>query len=101
VTNSLKLGKKKITDYTKPYLIAEIGVNHGGSINLAKKMIKLAKKSGMDAAKFQTYKAEKLVIKNSPAYWDIKKEKTNSQFKLFKKYDVFEKKDLLNFTKIL
>tara|TARA_B100000575_G_C23108250_1_gene639841 strand:+ start:362 stop:1417 length:1056 start_codon:yes stop_codon:yes gene_type:complete len=99
MTISIKLGKRKISDFTKPYLIAEIGVNHGGSVKLAKKMILLAKKSGMDAAKFQTYKAEKLVIKNSPSYWDLNKEKTNSQYKLFKKYDVFEKKDYVHLKK--
>ncbi len=96
---TIKIGKKKISNYSKPYLIAEIGVNHGGSIKLAKKMIMLAKKSGMNAAKFQTYKAEKLVIKNSPAYWNLKKEKTTSQYKLFKKYDVLEKKDYINLQK--
>ena len=39
-------------------------------------MISLAKKSGADAVKFQTYKAELLASKSSPAYWDTKKEKT-------------------------
>ena len=73
----------------KPYLIAEIGVNHECSIVKAKKMISLAKKGGANAVKFQTYKAEKLASKTSPAYWDLKKEKTSSQFKLFKKYDKF------------
>ena len=66
----------------KPYLIAEIGVNHECSIIKAKKMIRLAKLGGADAVKFQTYKASLLASKNSPAYWD-KKEKTISQYKLF------------------
>ena len=34
---TIKIGKKKISNNSKPYLIAEIGVNHGGSIKLAKK----------------------------------------------------------------
>lgn len=38
-----------------PYFIAEIGVNHNGDMNLAKKMIIAAKKSGADAVKFQTF----------------------------------------------
>ena len=37
----------------KPYLIAEIGINHNGSINEAKKLILLAKKNNFDAVKFQ------------------------------------------------
>ena len=78
---------------TRPYMIAEIGVNHEGSMKIAKKMILMAKKGGADAVKFQTYKAELLASKNSPAYWDTKKEKTKNQFELFKKYDNFEIKD--------
>ena len=56
----------------------------------------MAKKGGADAVKFQTYKAELLASKNSPAYWDTKKEKTKNQFELFKKYDGFEIKDYKN-----
>jgi len=75
--------------YTEPYIIAEIGVNHEGSLELAKKLIELAKKGGAHAAKFQSYKAETIASKNSPSYWDLTKEKTTSQFELFKKYDAF------------
>ena len=74
---SFKIGKNYLNDKTLPYIIAEIGVNHETSIIQAKKMILLAKKSGLNAVKFQSYKAENLVIKNSPAYWDIKKEKNS------------------------
>ena len=45
----------------KTYFIAEIGVNHNGSLKLAKQMVDSAKKSGADAVKFQTFKAESLV----------------------------------------
>lgn len=71
------------------YVIAEIGVNHGGDIELAKKLIDLAKKGGAHAAKFQSYKAHKIAAKDSPAYWDTSKEPTPSQYELFKKYDAF------------
>ena len=37
----------------RPFLIAEIGINHNGSIKLAKKLIDLAKKYNFDAVKFQ------------------------------------------------
>lgn len=85
----LRLGARVVTDSSAPYVIAEIGVNHGGSIELAKRLIDLAKEGGADAAKFQTYKAETLASKHSPAYWDLSKESTTSQFKLFQKYDSF------------
>ena len=66
---------KKIKDGNSVYIIAEIGVNHDCSLQKAKKMILLAKKNGANAAKFQTYKADTIVSKDSPAYWDTKKEK--------------------------
>jgi len=79
--------------FTKPYLIAEIGVNHEGKMELAKRLIDEALEGGADAVKFQTYKAETIASKNSPSYWDKSKEPTDSQYKLFKKYDKFWKKE--------
>jgi sialic acid synthase SpsE len=74
-----------------PYIIAEAGVNHEGSMDLAKRLIDEAKEGGADAIKFQTYKAETIASKDSPYYWDINKEPTRSQYQLFKKYDSFWK----------
>lgn len=91
----LKIGERMISEATQPYLIAEIGVNHGGSVDLARTLIDLAREGGADAAKFQTYKAGSLASQLSPAYWDISKEPTPSQYQLFKKYDVFDKEDYL------
>ena len=59
----IKLGNREIFEGSKPYIIAEIGVNHEGSLDLAKKLIDLAKEGGADAAKFQTYKADTLASK--------------------------------------
>ncbi len=89
--NSIKKFLNKIK--FQPYVIAEVGVNHEGSIKIAKKMILMAKKGGANGVKFQTYKAELLASKNSPAYWDTNKEKTKNQFELFKKYDRFNVND--------
>lgn len=75
----------------RPYIIAEAGVNHEGSMDLAKRLIDEAAEGGADAIKFQTYKAETIASKDSPYYWDITKEPTRSQFELFKKYDKFWK----------
>lgn len=90
---SIQLGSKVIFKLSKPYIIAEIGVNHEGSMHQAKKLISLAKEGGADAAKFQTYKADTLASKHSPSYWDTTKEPTTSQHELFQKYDNFEKED--------
>jgi len=73
----------------KPYLIAEAGVNHEGSIETALEMVKVAAESGVNAIKFQTYKASKIASKNSPAYWDQSKEPATSQYELFTRYDNF------------
>ena len=93
---SIKLGDRIISSESKPYIIAEIGVNHEGSMDQAKRLIDLAKEGGADAAKFQTYKADTLASKQSPAYWDLTKEPTKSQHELFKKYDVFDPSDYLS-----
>ena len=80
-----------------PFLIAEIGVNFYdiaqkegiSDMEAAKLMIDEAKKCGVDAVKFQSYKAGKIASKNSPAYWDLSEEPTTSQYELFKKFDKF------------
>lgn len=82
-------------EITRPYIIAEAGVNHEGSMDTAKRLIDEAKEGGADAIKFQTYKAETIASKDSPAYWDTTKEPTESQFKLFKKHDKFWKKEFV------
>jgi N-acetylneuraminate synthase len=87
-----KFGPLNLYNY-KPAIIAEAGVNHGGNLKLAKKYVLLAKQGNADAIKFQTYKADLIAAKNSPSYWDKKKEKTSSQYKLFKKYDKLNFKD--------
>lgn len=83
------------SEITRPYIIAEAGVNHEGSMDTAKRLIDEAKEGGADAIKFQTYKAETIASKDSPAYWDTSKEPTESQFKLFKKHDKFWKKEFV------
>jgi len=77
-----------------PYIIAEVGVNHEGSMKTAKRLVDDAKEGGAHAVKFQSYKAETLASKHSPAYWDTTKEPTESQFELFKKHDSFWKDEM-------
>lgn len=85
----------------KPYLIAEMGVNFydtAKSLNIepieaAKLYIDKAAEAGVDCAKFQSYKANTIVSKNSPAYWDTTKEPTKTQYELFLKHDSFGEKE--------
>ncbi len=88
-----KIFKNKKKYEFDPYFIAEAGVNHGGKLDKAFRLIEEAKEGGADAIKFQTYKANTIASKHSPSYWDLKQEKTRSQYLLFKKYDSFSKKD--------
>lgn len=84
-----KPGQPVAGESLRPYVIAEIGVNHEGSLDLARRLIDLAREGGADAAKFQTYKAGKIASRHSPAYWDTTREPTPSQHALFQKYDSF------------
>ncbi|MCR4892300.1 MAG: N-acetylneuraminate synthase family protein [Lachnospiraceae bacterium] len=78
-------------------LIAEIGVNYYdiaaergiSPLDAARLMIREAAAAGVHAVKFQSYKAETLASKDSPAYWDRSEEPTDSQYKLFQKFDSF------------
>ncbi|MEZ0240998.1 MAG: N-acetylneuraminate synthase family protein [Chloroflexota bacterium] len=73
----------------RPVIIAEAGVNHEGSLDIARRLVDEAAASGADAIKFQTYKADTIASRHSPAYWDTSKEPTTSQHELFSKYDSF------------
>jgi N-acetylneuraminate synthase len=81
----------------KPYLIAEAGVNFYDTAKIrgvtpleeAIHYVDCAKAAGIDAIKFQSYKASTIASKHSPAYWDTTKETTKSQYELFCKFDSF------------
>lgn len=90
---NILLGSRLVSASSSPYIIAEIGVNHEGSLDQAFRLIDLAKMGGANAAKFQSYKASSLASINSPSYWDRNKESTESQFELFQKYDSFDASD--------
>lgn len=69
---------KKLKEYgfnteNRTYVIAEIGINHGGNVGVAKKLIDSAAKTGCDAVKFQTYITEKRVPQDSPIFDILKK----------------------------
>ena len=93
---------KKNRKFKKPFLIAEIGINHNGSVKLAKKIIDLAKRYGFDAVKFQkrnpdisTPNQQKNKMRDTPwgyiSYLEYKK-KIEFNYKEFKQLDNYCKK---------
>ncbi len=74
------------------FIIAEAGVNHNGSIKIAKKLIDKAVDSGVDAVKFQTFKAENLVTRAAEKadYQKRITDETESQFDMIKKLELNE-----------
>ncbi len=74
----------------KVFIIAEAGVNHNGSLLLAKKLIDVAVDAGVDAVKFQTFKTENLVTKNAQKalYQSDKNNLDESQFEMLKKLEL-------------
>lgn len=72
-------------------IIAEAGVNHNGSIEMAKQLIDAAAVAGVDYVKFQTFKAEKLVTKEAKqAEYQQRNAKGNSQYAMLKKLELSE-----------
>ena len=76
---------------SKTLIIAEAGVNHNGSIELAKKLVEKAKEAGVDYIKFQTFKAAKLVTKAAKqAEYQQKNigKEGDSQYQMLKKLEL-------------
>jgi N,N'-diacetyllegionaminate synthase len=86
---------------SKVFIIAEAGVNHNGSVQIAKRLIDVAVQAGADAVKFQTFRTENLVSKNAKKA-NYQKKTTNSsesQFEMLKKLelDIDTHKDLISY----
>jgi pseudaminic acid synthase len=71
-SKNIKIGNKIISENSATYIIAEIGANFNGDIDVAKKLIAAAKKCGADCAKFQSFKSEKIVSPNGFASMSLK-----------------------------
>ena len=70
-------------------IVAEIGCNHNGSVELAKKMMKKAKEAGADAVKFQSFVPENLVSRYAPkAEYQKKNDGNGSQLDMLKKIGI-------------
>lgn len=88
---NIKIDKRHtIGNYSEPYIIAEIGANHNGDMDLAKKMILSAKEAGAHCAKFQSWTPSSLVSKfeyeKNQVYTDSKKKHFGSLKEMVEKY---------------
>jgi len=96
----VEIGNRLVGEGEPCFIIAEAGVNHNGDINLAKRLIDIAKEAGASAVKFQTFKAEEVVTKDAEKA-RYQKETTGaqeSQFEMIKKLELSEKDFLDLFT---
>lgn len=75
---------------SRVFIIAEAGVNHNGSLQMAKKLIDRAAEAGADAVKFQTFNTDRVVTKRAPkaAYQKKTSRKKESQWEMIKKLEL-------------
>ena len=86
------INNKIIQNFGKPFIIAEACINHEGNLKIAKKMIREAKKAGVDCIKFQIHNLNNEMLKKTPksnnfkeSLWDTL-EKTN--FNISQQYEL-------------
>lgn len=86
----IQIGNRRINCYEKTFIIAEAGVNHNGNMTLAKQMIDVAVEAGVDAVKFQTFKADKLILKDidKAPYQKVTTNSNETQYDMLKHLEV-------------
>jgi len=86
----MKIGKQLIGPGHPCFIAAEIGINHNGDMDLARKTIDAAVEAGVDAVKFQNYKVEDFLADEelSYSYRSVGKEVTESQLDMFRRYEL-------------
>src|SRR3989344_2799748 len=91
----MKIGNFEINEASDPYIIAEAGVNHNGSYDLAVRLVDGAVEAGAHAIKWQIYKAETLCIKDAPRFWswDGEAKQNGTQFDSYAELDSFPLED--------
>ena len=88
----IKINNNVLKNYGKPFVVAEAGINHNGELIKAFKMIEVAKRTGADAVKFQTFRATEFCGDKSQmfTYQSQGKKVTESMFEMFKRYEFNE-----------
>lgn len=88
----IRIGNRLVGEGEPCFIIAEVGINHNGSVEVAKKMIDTAVECSVDAVKFQAFKAEEFVSdkKETYTYKSQGKEVTESMYEMFNRYELSE-----------
>lgn len=89
-SHRIEIDQYLVTDESKTYIIAEAGVNHNGDMETAKKLIDAAAEAGVNAVKFQSFKSEKLVLKDTAKapYQKKTTAQNESQLDMLKAFEV-------------
>ena len=100
----VKIGDKLVGEGEPTFIVAEIGVNHNGSIDIAKRLIDAAKDAGADAVKIQAFKTERIVTKyaEKASYQKENTRSEKSQYDMLKKLELKDEqiKELSHYAKI-
>jgi N-acetylneuraminate synthase/N,N'-diacetyllegionaminate synthase len=87
--SSITIGNRRISANDPCYIIAEIGVNHDGDLDIAHEMIDAAKECGADAVKFQTFRTEANILADAPkADYQQRQTGEGSQFDMVRKLEL-------------
>ena len=89
-SSTIKIGERLVGEGRPVFIIAEAGVNHNGSLELAKRLVDAAKDAGADAVKFQTFTAELLVTRSAEQakYQAENTKKREPQFQMLKRLEL-------------
>lgn len=92
----IKVNGKDISQSATIFIIAEAGVNHNGNMNTAKKLIDIAVEAGADAVKFQTFKAEEVILKDvEKAEYQTKTTSVNeTQYDMLKRLEITQQQNI-------
>ncbi|MFX0134331.1 MAG: N-acetylneuraminate synthase [Candidatus Hodarchaeota archaeon] len=100
--NQIFIDGKRIGIDSPIFLIAEAGINHNGDLKLAKKLIDIAARAKVDAIKFQTFIAEKLIVNLAPKadYQKVSNDDKETFYNMVKKFELNKEdfEDLKNYS---